>query len=282
MGLSEPRFEWDRNVNQATFYTQELNGKPLPNDDLDLQLIWLIAAEENGVYHLNERLLGEYWLNYITGPWSEYGVCKANMRNGLYPPLSGSCNNDRWKFSNGAWIRSEIWACLFPGAPDEAVEFAYMDACCDHCGEGIYAEIFITAMESAAFLVSDIRRLIEIGLSKIPVDCRIARSVKLVCDHYDHGDDFLTTREAVVKDNEDLGWFQAPGNIGFVIIGLLYGQGDFSRTVCLANNCGDDADCTAGSVGALLGIILGRSGIPTKWTDPIGGKYSDLFYRYLQ
>jgi len=263
-------FEGKREVNNAIFYTQELGGKPAPNDDLDLQLVWLLAIEENGLYHLNERILGEYWLTYITGPWGEYGVCKANIRNGLYPPLSGSCNNDRWKNSNGAWIRSEIWACLFPGSPDEAAHFAYFDSCCDHSGDGIYAEIFTASMEAAAFIVSDIREIIRIGLARIPADCRIARSVKLACYHYDKGSDFLTVREAMVKDSEDLGWFQAPANIGFVIIGLLYGEGDFGKSVCLANNCGDDADCTAGTVGSIMGIILGRSGIPTKWIEPIG------------
>ena len=263
-------FEGQREVNHATFYTQELGGKPAPNDDLDLQLIWLLAAEENGIYHLNERILGEYWLTNITGPWNEYGVCKANIRNGLVPPLSGSCNNDIWKYSNGAWIRSEIWACIFPGSPDEAAQFAYFDSCCDHCGEGIYAEIFTATMESAAFIVSDIREIIRIGLSRIPAGCRIARSVKLACESYDKGIDFLTAREAMVKDSADLGWFQAPANIGFVIIGLLYGEGDFGRSVCLATNCGDDTDCTAGTVGALLGIVLGHSGIPDKWIEPIG------------
>ena len=263
-------FEGRREMNDATFYTQKLGGKPAPNDDLDLQLIWLLAAEENGLYHLNERILGEYWLTHITGPWNEYGVCKANIRNGLVPPLSGSCNNDKWKYSNGAWIRSEIWACLFPGSPDEAAQFAYFDSCCDHCGEGIYAEIFTATMESAAFIVNDIREIIKVGLSRIPADCRIARSVKLACDSYDKGTAFVAAREAMVKDSADLGWFQAPANIGFVILGLLYGEGDFGKSVCLANNCGDDTDCTAGTVGAIMGIVLGRSGIPGKWIEPIG------------
>ncbi len=263
-------FEGRREMNAATFYVQDLRGAPAPNDDLDLQLVWLQAAEENGLYHLTPRLLGEYWMNFIVGPWNEYGVCKANIANGLYPPLSGSCNNDIWKFSNGAWIRSEIWACLFPGSPDEAAVFASLDACCDHCGEGIYAEVFTAALQSAAFVLSDIRQLIKVGLAKIPPDCRIARSVRLACEQFDRGAEFAAARAAVVKDSEDLGWFQAPGNLGFVILGLLYGRGDFGTSICLATNCGDDTDCTAATVGALLGIISGRSGIPKKWIEPIG------------
>jgi len=263
-------FEWQREMNDVTFYTQDLKGNPAPNDDLDLQLVWLLAAEEKGLYNINERVLGEYWLTHITGPWNEYGVCKANLRCGLIPPLSGSCNNDQWKWSNGAWIRSEIWACIFPGSPDEACQFAYYDACVDHCGEGILAEVFTASLESAAFAVSDIRELIKIGLSRLPENSRVKRSVTLACECYDKKVEFITAREMIVEASKDLGWFQAPANLGFMVLGLLYGEGDFGRSVCLANNCGDDTDCTAGTVGAILGIIMGRSGIPDKWIEPIG------------
>jgi hypothetical protein len=215
-------------------------------------------------------LLGEYWLGDVNGPWNEYGVGKANMRTGLMPPLSGACNNERWKFSNGAWIRSEIWACCFPGNPDKAVEYAYMDSCVDHCGEGIYAEMFTAALEAAAFIVSDMDELINIGLSKIPEDCRVAKSVKIVIDGYKKGKDWLDVREELVEDSSDLGWFQAPANIGYTVLGLLYGEGDFGKTVCRAVNCGDDTDCTGATAGSIMGIIGGRKSIPEKWIEPIG------------
>ena len=106
--------EGKREMTDVSFYVQELGGNPAPNDDLDLQLVWLRAIEDNGLYRVDERILGEYWLRFITGPWNEYGIGKFNMINGLFPPLSGLCNNGQWKNSNGAWIRSEVWACLSP------------------------------------------------------------------------------------------------------------------------------------------------------------------------
>ncbi|MDD5729085.1 MAG: ADP-ribosylglycohydrolase family protein [Victivallales bacterium] len=265
-------FEGQREMRDISFYVQDLKGNPVPNDDLDLQLIWLFAAEKHGVYNLTENLLAEYWMQNIIAPWNEYAVCRANIRNGLYPPLSGSCNNDTWKNSNGAWIRAEIWACLFPGEPDRAAQFAYMDACVDHCGDGIYAEMFIAALEAAAFIVDDLRRLIDIGLSKIPPDSRIARSVKLACKLYDNKNNFADARNAIVRDSEDLGWFQAPANIGFTVLGLLYGEGDFGKSVCYAVNCGDDTDCTGATAGSIFGIMRGISGIPGEWVKPIGDK----------
>ena len=265
-------FEGIQQINQVEFYTRETGGIPLPNDDLDLQLVWLLAIEEYGPTNLNERILGEYWETHISGMWNEYGVCKSNIRNGLLPPLSGSCNNERWKWSNGAWIRSEIWACLYPGSPDEVAQMAWFDACCDHDGEGIYAEIFTAVLESAAFVLSDIPRLIDCALCRIPPDCRVARAVKLACHCHKERLPFFEARERIVEDSSDLGWFQAPGNLGFVVLGLLYGEGDFGRSIALATNCGDDTDCTAGTAGAIMGIILGRSGLPERWTTPIGNR----------
>jgi ADP-ribosylglycohydrolase len=107
-------FEGDTNIHDINFYTKLKEGEPAANDDLDLQILWLKAMQENDA-HVDAFTLGEYWLKYVPVNWNEYGIGKANMRLGLKPPVSGEFNNARWKNSNGAWIRSEIWACLFPG-----------------------------------------------------------------------------------------------------------------------------------------------------------------------
>ena len=263
-------YEWSTDMNTVTFYPPEIQGANLPNDDLDLQLVWLAAAERYGAQNVNERILAEYWSEMITGPWNEYGVCRNNIRMGLLPPLSGSCGNEVWKWSNGAWIRSEIWACLFPGSPEQAAKAAYADACCDHYGEGIYAEIFTAALESAAFVENNLQKIIETGLALIPDDSRIAKAVRLAIQCHQNGDSLADARNTILKSNADLGWFQAPGNIAFAILGLLYGNGDFGKTISYAVNCGDDADCSGGFAGAVIGIMLGKSGIPAKWTDPVG------------
>lgn len=64
------------------------SGNPIPNDDLDLQLVWLKALEDCGPFGINAHVLGEYWINYITPHWNEYGICKSNMKAGLPPPLT--------------------------------------------------------------------------------------------------------------------------------------------------------------------------------------------------
>jgi len=263
-------FERTHDHLDLNFYSQSLDGNPEPNDDLDLQLVWLEAIERLGLDRITPRVLGEFWLDFVTAGWNEYGVCSANLQNGFFPPLSGSIGNERWKDSNGAWIRSEIWACIFPGNPEYAGMYAWMDAAADHTGDGIYAELFTTVLESMAFIENDMRKLIADALEMIPEQCEIAKHVRMVCDCFDRGFSWLDTRNKVVEMNNDKGWFQAAQNIAFLIIGLLYGRGDFEKTILYAVNCGDDTDCTAATAGSIMGIILGEDGIPEKWKAPIG------------
>ena len=248
-------------------------GEVLPNDDLDLQLIWLCAMEEIGPYHLTARELAEYWIAYLPPHWNEYGTGKANLKGGLLPPLCGEYKNEKWRHSNGAWIRSEIWACLAPGCPEIARRYAFEDACIDHgMGEGTVAEQFTATMESLAFFRSDLRGILNDALAAIPEDSRVAKSVKFVMDSYDAGMDWKDVRNGLVEQNADLGVFQAPSNVGYVVLGLLYGEGDFKKSLLTAVNCGDDTDCTGATVGAFLGILYGTEGIPQDWAEYIGDK----------
>ena len=265
-------FEGKKEANNITFYTKLTPGEPSPNDDLDLQILWLKALEEHGG-RVDARILGEYWLKYVPVDWNEYGVGKANMRLGLLPPLSGEFNNQQWKHSNGAWIRSEIWACLAPGYPALAARMACEDACVDHgAAEGTLAEIFTASLESAAFVESDRDKLIAFALSMIPPDCRVAKAVRTAVDAKRAGKDWQTARLDVIKATGDTGWFQAPRNVAFTTIGWLYGDGDFGKSICRAVNCGDDTDCTGATLGSLLGILGGTKAIPVKWREPIGDK----------
>lgn len=283
------RDEWHRRINHVEGYVHEITGEPLPNDDMDIQLVWLTALEERGV-RINADTLADYWMYYVTPHWAEYGNCKVNMRMGLRPPFSGTVNNP-YRDSCGAYIRSEIWACLAPACPEIAVRYAYEDALIDHGeGEGLYAEIFCAAIESAAFLEPDISALFAIGLSYIPEDCAVSGAVRLACDLYNRGVSWQEARDEILKNylggfiftisEEDrrkgftdgrVGW-EAPSNIGLIAVALLYGEGDFGKTICIAVNCGEDTDCTAATAGSLLGILLGIDGIPEKWRLPIGTK----------
>ena len=255
------------------FVTQP--GEVLPNDDLDLQLVWLRAMDEMGPEAIDSKLLAEYWISFIGPSWNEYGLGKSNLRAGIVPPMSGELYNEEWKHSNGAWIRTEIWACTHPGCPDKAIRCAFEDACVDHgFGEGTYAAIFVAAMQSAAFVIDDLRALIDIGLSKVPETCLLARYIRATVKAYDDGMTWQDCREMLLHMNDEtgLGWFQAPGNVAFTILGLLWGECDFKKSMIIAIDCGDDTDCTGATVGSLLGIMYGMKAIPEDWRRHIGDR----------
>lgn len=246
----------------------ELREGGLPNDDLEIQLAWLKALEEVGP-DLTARDLARYWLDHVGYNFDEYGLSKLNLRLGLEPPISGLYNN--WFVDcMGCPIRSEIWACVAPGAPRIAARYAYIDAICDHAGgESVYGELFNVALESAAFLLDDRRTLLDIGLSYVPQDSLTAKAVHTAIDAYDAGVDWKQARQRVLEATPHYTAQYSPINLGFQVIGLLYGE-DFGDGICKTVNCGYDTDSSGAAIGSYLGILDGRSGLPAKWIEPLG------------
>jgi len=242
----------------------------IPNDDLDLQVLWVYVLNKMTSPVVDRDILADAWLKHVAFPWDEYGIAIRNLRNGIRPPHSGSYDN--WFVDGlGAAIRSELWACLAPGKPELAAAFAYEDACVDHDGNGIYAEQFLAAMESAAFVESDINKLLDSGLQYIPADSRLAQAINDTRKWCKLSGEPLKIREQILQKYGSENFTDVLMNIPFAVMALLLGKGDFSKTICLSVNCGRDADCTTASVGAILGII-NPDGIDVKWLKPIGRK----------
>lgn len=219
---------------------------------------------------IDRDVLADAWLNHVEFPWDEYGVAIRNLHNGIPAPYSGSYDN--W-FTDGlgAAIRSKIWACLAPGEPGLAAKYAYEDACVDHAGDGIYAEQFLAALESMAFVESDMNKLLDVGLSVIPADSRLSLAIKDTIEWCNQTTDWLVIRQQILDKWGSENFTDAVMNLPFAVMSLLLGKGDFSKTICLSVNCGRDADCTTATVGAILGII-DPDCIDEKWLKPIGQK----------
>lgn len=246
----------------------ELAEGGLPNDDLEMQLAWLKAAEEVGP-ELTARDMAGYWLDHIGYNFDEYGLSKGNLRLGLEPPVSGSHNN--WFIDcMGSPIRSEIWACIAPGAPRIAARLAIQDAICDHAGgEGVNGEVFNAALESAAFVLQDPMTLIDVALSYIPASSASARAVHAVLDAHRDGLDWKQARQVVRRTTPHYVAQYSPINLGFQVIGLLYGT-DFGDGICKTVNCGYDTDSSGAAIGSYLGIIHGSRELPARWVQPLG------------
>ena len=244
-----------------------LSASAVPNDDLELQMLWLVWAEKHGV-SLRARHLAEAWKHYTCLP-DEYGIAQWNLARGLQPPLTGIHNN--W-FTDGmgAAIRSELWACLFPGRPALAAAFAREDAMVDHSGNGIWAEMFLAAAESAAFGCDTPLTAIQVGLQHIPANCRVGDAIRFVCDLHAAGVAQGDVRERIMGRLGSHNFTDVSMNLAFIVFGLLYGNCKFDASVLLSVNCGMDTDCTGATCAAFMGILLGEDRIPSDWRSTVG------------
>ncbi len=244
-------------MQMALKYRKEMTDAMLPNDDLDLQVLWLDVLEKKGAgftsYDLQKRFC-EY-CDYSPG---EYAVMRKNHEYGIYPPYSGSFNNDFYKEGMGCPIRSEIWACVAPGDPTLAAEFASRDGVLDHAGESVYAERFFAALECEAFFDADIRSLIKKALIVIPADCKfrgLVNDTVNLCDKYG---DIRAVRAHLLDKYGHPDCTNMFQNMGITLASLLLGELDLIKTAMTALNCGFDTDCTCASAGSVVGLILGE------------------------
>lgn len=253
-------------LKELTYYDPVPIGV-VPNDDLDLQVVWLHVLRQQGL-PVSRRVFARAWLDHIHYCPDEYAVCRRNLAYGLHPPLCGAHDNG-FSAGLGATIRSEIWACLAPGDPDLAAELAAEDACLDHRGEGILSAQFLAALQSAAFIEQDRERLLDLALGYVPESSRLHATIqgarRLWRKHGKRAEAFAEFHATHGVQN----FTDAPMNLGIVLLGWLAGEGDFGRSICAAVNCGEDTDCTGASLGATLGIIAPES-IGEEWKKPIG------------
>ena len=247
--------------------SDELFKNNYPNDDLDLQVLWLDMVKDKGPY-IREMDFGDHWKEHVKFPWGEYGIAGRNLKLGIYPPQSGEHNNGYWKNGMGSPIRSEIWGMLNPGMPIQAAYYAGMDSSVDHDDFSIDAERFLSAMAAEAFFEDDILTMIDTADKIFDHPCTFTDLLDYALDL--HADCFYDTAIHKMKSRYgDADFTNAPMNIGFILLALLYQEQTFDSLIH-ALHLGHDSDCIAATVGALYGILSGASHLDPKWRQMVG------------
>jgi ADP-ribosylglycohydrolase len=240
-----------------------------PNDDLDLQVLWLKVLEEKGLA-LTSDDLARAWLEGCWYPFNEYGIFRRNWQLGIHPPMSGRFTNQFWETGMGCPIRSEIWGYVFPGAPDLAARYAAMDGTLDHTEQSVGAEMMFAAMASMAFFVPDVRRLAAMFIHYLPSGTPIEQLTRAAFQAYDEGLSLQDARDRLMMLAGHPEACDAQINVPFTFLGLLYGGNDLQEAVLAALRCGYDTDCTMATAGAFVGQILGASRIPGPLKKAVG------------
>ena len=240
-----------------------------PNDDLDIQVVWLEMLEEIGL-DISKYDMVNYWQDRCWYNFSEYGFFLNNVQRGIAPPLSGTFNNEMYCESMGCPIRSEIWSLINPGDTNKAAELAKMDGELDHKGNSVYAEQFWAAAGAEAFFAKNFNEVILAGRLVIPKDSKIFGISVEVENLWNTIGDWekiwlMLVRKYGHRDNS-----KVEINFAFTLLSLYAGENNFKNIIITAINCGWDADCTAATAGALFGILNGTDGIPKDWKDLMG------------
>jgi hypothetical protein len=169
------------------------------------------------------------------------------------------------------------WAMVAAGDPELAADLARRASSVSHDGEAIYGAQVLAAMEAQAFVESDIDALIDTGLRFVPSDSTIRRLIDDVRRSHAAQPDWRKTRQRI---EETYGYDKYAGNCpivpnhALIILSLLYGGGDFHRSLGIISTSGWDTDCNTGNVGCLLGIRGGLAAIGRgpDWRGPINDR----------
>jgi len=245
------------------------------DDDTNYTVLYQLLIEKYG-REFTPFDVSRHWLSkqgknaYCTAERIAY----CNFINGYFPPDSASYKNPYREWV-GAQIRGDYFGYINPGDPDKAAEMAWRDACIAHVKNGIYGELFVAAAIATAAVTDDIKEILLGGLSQIPASSRLYANVMKLIEQYDAGvseEAFFAELHTRWNEYDPHDWCHTVSNAEIVAAALLYGKGDFGRSICMAVEQGFDTDCNGATVGSILGMRNGIAGIDAYWQAPLHGK----------
>lgn len=252
-------------------YADEIDGMPV-DDDTNYVVMAQMLIERYGK-NFTPYDVSRLWMSsqckdaYCTAE----RVAFCNFVKGYEPPQSAVYKNPYREWI-GAQIRGDYFGYINPGNPKLAADMAWRDACISHVKNGIYGEMFIAAMLAVAAYCDDLEKIILGGLAEIPSTSRLYAEVTSVLDCYRTGVSKAECFERIHEKYDEYtehGWCHTISNAMIVAAALLYGKGDYGKSVCMAVETGFDTDCNGATVGSILGMAYGIESIPAYWQKPI-------------
>ncbi|MGW0709521.1 ADP-ribosylglycohydrolase family protein [Streptomyces sp. NPDC002643] len=239
------------------------------DDDVDYAVLGLHLLETHGFGFTTEQV-GDLWLLRLPflQTFTAERAAYRNLANGLKPPLTATYDNPYQEWI-GALIRADIHGWTSPGAPRRAASLARRDAVLSHTGNGVYGAMWAAALISAAFTAPTVRDAVEQALTVIPASSRLARTVRRVVSLHRSGLSWEETLRTAEDETAGLGWIHTVPNAAVLTAGLLYGDGDFTRTVALTVRAGLDTDSNGATAGSVAGVMCGAAAIPDRFKDPL-------------
>jgi hypothetical protein len=276
---------------QGRTYEDSIRWKPsdirgsMWQDDIYVQLTFLMSMDKYGIDAPSKKYQ-EMFAKAGYMLWHANMQARKNYYDSIFAPLSGTPEYNIHADDIDFQIESDYIGFMCPGMPQTALNIADKIGRIMNYGDGLYGGIFVAALYAEAYFETDILKIIEKALLSIPAESDYYKAVKDVIKLYNHypADWRAAWNELEAKwgDVDICGAgstfnIDAKLNGAYIVMGLLYGEGDPMKTLEISTRCGQDSDCNPSNAMALLGVINGFSGLPAEMQEGVKSVGDSLF-----
>lgn len=258
-------------------------------DDIYMDLTFVEVMKNEGINapassHAQAYANAKYWL------WHANQQGRYNILHGINPPQSGHWLNNPHADDIDFQIEADFAGIMTPGMPNSALEICDRVGHIMNAGDGYYGGVLMATMYSYAFVSDDVPSIVNNALAHIPKESTFYRCIADVIQwHKEFPDDWKKNWELIERKwGTDIGCpdgahrdfnIDAKINAAYVVLGLLYGDGDLGKTMEISTRAGQDSDCNPASSGAIIGTTIGYSNIPAYWSKGLD-LIEDMEFQY--
>lgn len=248
-------------------------------DDVYMDLTFLEVMQKEGI-NAPAASYAKAFAHADYKLWHANQAARYNILHGIMPPQSGYWKNNPHADDIDFQIESDFIGMICPGMPNTAARFADKIGHIMNYGDGWYGGVFMGTMYALAYVSNDIPLIVSEALKAIPEQSKFHRCVADVIKYWkQYPDDWRKCwLEIENRHSFEVGCpegvfnafdIDASINAAYCVIGLLYGNGDFFKTIDIATRCGQDSDCNPATAAGILGVIKGYNAIPAFWKPGI-------------
>ncbi|MBQ4913797.1 ADP-ribosylglycohydrolase family protein [Maribacter sp. MMG018] len=268
-----------------------MTQRPGLYDDIYMDLAFVEVLDKKGLNasaeaHADAYAKSRFWL------WHANQQGRYNYLQGLKPPQTGHWTNNPHADDIDFQIESDFIGIMNPGMPNSALELCDKVGHIMNYGDGYYGGVFVAGLYANAFVYDSIPLIIDNALKLIPAESSFHQCISDVVEWHRKFPNYWKKNWQMteIKWGDDVGCpsgvfhdynIDAKINAAYVVIGLLYGNGDLSKTMEIATRCGQDSDCNPATAGAIIGTIIGYDNIPEYWSKGLAS-IEDMNFMHTQ
>lgn len=275
--------------NELPAWDPDTVADSIRQDDLYVDMTFAQVLDDKGLDATTEDF-GAMFKDAEYHLWHANLAARRALKRGVPAALSGTPKYNAHANDIDFQIEADFVGLMTPGLPQASNDLCFRAGRVMNYGDGIYGGMFVSCMYAAAFFKSDPRKLVEAGLACLPPQSPYALLISDVLEWSErHPDDWIKVwnlvedkwnqREPCPEGAANGFNIDAKINGAYIALGMLYGEGDFEKTMRISTRCGQDSDCNPASAVGVLGVAMGLEGIPDKFKSGIE-KIADEKFSY--